>query len=187
MWQSLMEFDRNILFYIQDNLRNEALNKVVVWFTSLGNAGLIWVLLIAALIAYKGTRREGLGCAISLVLCFITVNLFLKNAVARVRPYDAMEQIRCLVGPQADYSFPSGHTAIAFAASVPVFIISSKKLGVVMIIFSVLMAFSRIYVCVHYPTDVIGGAVVGILCGVVTGMVIYPKLCSINNNKDTLS
>ena len=56
-----------------------------------------------------------------------------------------------------------------------------------MIIFSVLMALSRIYVCVHYPTDVIGGAVIGILCGVVTGMVIYPKLYSINNKRDTLS
>ncbi len=187
MWQSLMELDSNILFYVQDNLRNDALNDIVVWFTSLGNAGLIWVLLIAALITYKGTRKEGLGCAISLVLCFIVVNLFLKNAVARVRPYDAMEQIRCLVGPQADYSFPSGHTAIAFAASVPVFIISSKKLGIIMIIFSVLMALSRIYVCVHYPTDVIGGAVIGILCGIVTGMVIYPKLYSINNKRDTLS
>ena len=186
MWQSLMELDSNILFYVQDNLRNDALNDIVVWFTSLGNAGLIWVLLIAALITYKGTRKEGLGCAISLVLCFIVVNLFLKNAVARVRPYDAMEQIRCLVGPQADYSFPSGHTAIAFAASVPVFI-SSKKLGIIMIIFSVLMALSRIYVCVHYPTDVIGGAVIGILCGIVTGMVIYPKLYSINNKRDTLS
>ena len=187
MWQSLMELDSNILFYVQDNLRNDALNDIVVWFTSLGNAGLIWVLLIAALITYKGTRKEGFGCAISLVLCFIVVNLFLKNAVARVRPYDAMEQIRCLVGPQADYSFPSGHTAIAFAASVPVFIISSKKLGIIMIIFSVLMALSRIYVCVHYPTDVIGGAVIGILCGIVTGMVIYPKLYSINNKRDTLS
>lgn len=187
MWQGLMELDRNILFYVQDNLRNDTLNDIVVWFTSLGNAGLIWVLLIAALIAYKRTRKEGLGCAISLILCFIVVNLFLKNAVARVRPYDAMEQIRCLVEPQADYSFPSGHTAVAFAASVPVFIISSKKLGIIMIIFSVLMAFSRIYVCVHYPTDVIGGAVIGILCGVVTGMVIYPKLYSINNKRDTLS
>ena len=187
MWQGLMELDSNILFYVQDNLRSEALNNIVVWFTSLGNAGLIWVLLIAALIAYKGTRKEGLGCAISLLLCFIVVNLFLKNAVARVRPYDAMEQIRCLVPPQVDYSFPSGHTAIAFAASVPVFIISSKKLGIIMIILSLLMALSRIYVCVHYPTDVIGGAVIGILCGVVTGMVIYPKLYSINNNRDTLS
>lgn len=187
MWQSLMELDSNILFYVQDNLRSEVLNNVVVWFTSLGNAGLIWVLLIAAFILYKGTRKEGFGCAISLLLCFIVVNLFLKNAVARVRPYDALEQIRCLVAPQADYSFPSGHTAIAFAASVPVFIISNKKLGIVMIIFSILMAFSRIYVCVHYPTDVIGGAVIGILCGVVTGMVIYPKLYSINNNRDTLS
>lgn len=187
MWQSLMELDTNILFFVQDNLRNNVLNDIVVWFTSLGNAGLMWILVIAALIAYKGTRKEGLGCAVSLILCFIVVNVFLKNVVARVRPYDAIEQIRCLVEPQADYSFPSGHTAIAFAASVPVFIISDKRLGVIMIIFSVLIALSRIYVCVHYPTDVIGGAVIGILCGVVTGMVIYPKLYSINNNRDTLS
>ncbi len=89
MWQSLMELDTNILFFVQDNLRNNVLNDIVVWFTSLGNAGLMWILVIAALIAYKGTRKEGLGCAVSLILCFIVVNVFLKNVVARVRPYDA--------------------------------------------------------------------------------------------------
>lgn len=176
MWQGLMELDSNILLYVQDHMRNEALNDAVIWFTSLGNAGLIWILLIIALIIYKGTRREGIYCTISLILCFIIVNLFLKNVVARIRPYDAMEQIRCLIEPQVDYSFPSGHTAIAFAASVPVFILSDKRLGTAMIIFSILMALSRIYVCVHYPTDVIGGAVVGILCGIITGKIIYPKL-----------
>lgn len=176
MWQDLIELDGNILIYVQEHLRNNILNDIAVWFTSLGNAGLIWILLIMALIIYKGTRKEGIYCSISLILCFILVNVFLKNAVARVRPYDAIEQVRCLIEPQADYSFPSGHTAIAFAASVPVFILSNKKLGIIMLVLSVLMGLSRIYVCVHYPSDVIGGAFAGIFCGIITGMVIYPKL-----------
>lgn len=58
MWQGLMELDSNILLYVQDHMRNEALNDAVVWFTSLGNAGLIWILLIIALIIYKGTRQK---------------------------------------------------------------------------------------------------------------------------------
>lgn len=175
MWQELMELDGNILLYVQDNLRTDILDSIAVPFTSLGNAGLVWILIVAMLVIYRNTRKEGLYCVISLIMCFITVNLFLKNAVARIRPYDAMEQIRCLVGPERDYSFPSGHTAIAFAASVPVYILSDKRLGVVMLIFSVLMGLSRIYVCVHYPTDVIGGAVIGILCGLVTCLVVYPR------------
>lgn len=176
MWQDLIELDGNILLYVQEHLRSTILNDIVVWFTSLGNAGIIWILLVMALIIYKGTRKEGIYCSISLILCFIVVNIFLKNVVARVRPYDAIEQVRCLIEPQADYSFPSGHTAIAFAASVPVFILSDKRLGIIMLVLSVLMGLSRIYVCVHYPSDVIGGAVTGILCGIVTGMVIYPNL-----------
>ena len=175
MWQGLMELDGNILLYVQDNLRTDILDSIAVPFTSLGNAGLVWILIVAMLVMYRNTRKDGLYCVVSLIMCFIVVNLFLKNVIARIRPYDAMEQIRCLVEPQMDYSFPSGHTAIAFAASVPVFILSSKRLGVVMLIFSVLMGLSRIYVCVHYPTDVIGGAVIGILCGLVTGLVIYPR------------
>lgn len=178
MWQSLMELDSNILLFVQDNLRNEILNDIVVWFTSLGNAGLIWILIILAFILNKKTQKKGVYCAFSLILCFILVNLFLKNAVARTRPYDAIEQIRCLIGPQSDYSFPSGHTAIAFAASVPVFIILNKVIGSVMIVFSILMGLSRIYICVHYPTDVICGAIAGLLCGIVACKVYQKHISS---------
>ena len=93
MWQDLIELDGNILLYVQEHLRSTILNDIVVWFTSLGNAGIIWILLIMALIIYKGTRKEGIYCSISLILCFIVVNIFLKNVVARIRPYDAIEQI----------------------------------------------------------------------------------------------
>ncbi len=175
MLQSLMEIDSNILLFVQDNLRSEILNYFMVHFTSLGNAGLIWILIVLVYILNRYTRKKGIYCAISLLLCFIVVNIFLKNVVARIRPYDAMEQIRCLVEAQPDYSFPSGHTAIAFAASVPVFILLDRGIGLIMTVFSILMGLSRIYVCVHYPTDVICGAIIGILCGIVTCMVIYPR------------
>lgn len=182
MLQSLTELDGNILLFVQDNLRNEILNDIVVWFTSLGNAGLVWIFIVLAFIFNKKTHREGMYCALSLILCFILVNLFLKNAVARIRPYDAMEQIRCLIGPQHDYSFPSGHTAIAFAASVPVFIILNKTIGSVMIVFSVLMGLSRIYICVHYPTDVICGVIAGTLCGFVV-CVVYKRHIAANKQQ----
>lgn len=184
MWQSLMEIDSNILLFVQENLRSEMLNHFVVQFTSLGNAGLIWIIIVLIFILNKYTRREGICCAISLLLCFIVVNVFLKNAVARIRPYDAMEQIRCLVGVQPDYSFPSGHTAIAFAASIPIFILLSRTIGLTMTLLSILMGLSRIYVCVHYPTDVICGAVIGILCGIVAATVIYPRFLEKNTRKN---
>jgi len=184
MLQGLMELDTNILFYVQEHLRIEALNNFVIMFTTLGNAGLIWILIIAAMVLNKPTRHEGKYCIISLILCFILVNIFLKNAVARVRPYDMNEHIHCIIDPQSDYSFPSGHTAIAFAASVPVYFLVDKIIGIVMVVFSVLMGLSRIYVCVHYPSDVIGGALAGILCGMVTSFFIYPHFSGRKGKKD---
>lgn len=167
MWQSLTELDSNILFFVQDNLRSELLNDLVVWFTSLGNGGLIWIFIVLAFIISEYTRKEGIYCALSLIMCFVLVNLFLKNAVARIRPYDAFEEIRCLIGPLSDYSFPSGHTASAFAASVPVFNLINKVTGSGMLVLATLMGLSRIYICVHYPSDVICGAIVGTLCGLI--------------------
>lgn len=165
----ITNIDVNILYYVQDNLRGEILNTIVSIFTSLGNYGLIWILFTLALLIYPKTRKIGITCALALILELIICNGILKNIFARTRPYDAFENIRCLVPPQRDYSFPSGHTASSFAAVVPA--LADKKtrhIGVFALIVAVLMALSRIYVCVHYPSDVIGGVVVGLLCGILS-------------------
>lgn len=177
----ITDLDVNILYYVQDHMRGEVLNAVVSVFTSLGNYGLIWILFTLALIIYPNTRKVGVTCAIALILDLIICNGILKNIFARTRPYEAYENIRCIVRPQMDYSFPSGHTASSFAAVVPALADkNTRRLGVVALIVAVLMALSRIYVCVHYPSDVVGGLVVGVLCGMLSCRIVerysYKKL-----------
>lgn len=169
MFLWLRELDVNILYYIQEHLRGEVLNRVVSVFTSLGNYGLIWILFTLGLLVYYDTRKIGVTCMVALLLDLIVCNGILKNIIARTRPYDAYENIRCIVTPQMDYSFPSGHTASSFAAVIPVLADkNTKRIGIAAFIVAVLMALSRLYVCVHYPSDVIGGAIVGVLCGVIS-------------------
>lgn len=177
----ITQIDLHILYYVQDNLRNEVLNGVVKAFTSLGNYGLIWILFTLALLIYSDTRKVGIMCAVALILDLIVCNGILKNVIARTRPYDAFENIRCIVLPPPDYSFPSGHTASSFAAVVPAIVNkNTRKIGIAALIVAILMAVSRIYVCVHYPSDVVGGLIVGLLCGIVSCK-IFEKLMQIKD------
>lgn len=172
----ITNLDVNILYYVQDHLRGETLNRIVSVFTSLGNYGLIWILFTIALLIYSDTRKVGAACAVALILDLIICNGILKNIFARIRPYEAYENIRCIVSPQKDYSFPSGHTASSFAAVIPALADKDTRIiGIAALVVAVLMALSRIYVCVHYPSDVVGGIVVGVLCGVLSCWLIERK------------
>ena len=121
------------------------LDTVLVFITKLGDNGLIWILLAAALLLFKRTRKYGLVMAAALVADLVLCNLVLKNLVARVRPYDMNTAVILLVA------------ALWFAGQ--------KRFSLIVLILAVLIAFSRLYLYVHYPTDVLGGVVIGILCG----------------------
>lgn len=141
------------------------LDTVLVFITKLGDNGLIWILLAAALLLFKRTRKYGLVMAAALVADLVLCNLVLKNLVARVRPYDMNTAVILLVERLHDYSFPSGHTAAAFTAVAALWFAGQKSFSLIVLILAVLIAFSRLYLYVHYPTDVLGGVVIGILCG----------------------
>lgn len=176
----ITDLDINILYYVQENLRGEFLNKIVPVFTSLGNYGLIWILLIVLLLMRKDTRQVGIMCTVALIFDVILCNGILKNVVARRRPYETYKDIRCLLPPQIDYSFPSGHTASSFAVAIPVIYHKhTRKLGVVTFTVAVLMALSRLYVCVHYPSDIICGVIVGVLCGILSCFVCYKYIVTV--------
>lgn len=151
------------------------LDKILAFITSLGNAGIIWIGLAVVLLILPKTRKEGIIVAAALLVDLILCNLILKNLVARVRPYDVNTAIAVLIKKPLDFSFPSGHTAASFAAMTALFLAKMKKAWIVALILAVLIAFSRLYFYVHYPTDVLGGVVVGILSGVL-GHVIVEKL-----------
>ena len=151
------------------------LDKILAFITSLGNAGIIWIVLAVVLLILPKTRRTGIIVAAALLMDLILCNLILKNLVARVRPYDVNTAIAILIKKPFDFSFPSGHTAASFAAMTALFLAKMKKAWIAALVLAVLIAFSRLYFYVHYPTDVLGGAVVGILSGIM-GYAIVEKI-----------
>lgn len=163
-----------ILDFLQ-TIHTPLLDKILAFITSLGNAGIIWIVLAVVLLILPKTRKTGIIVAAALLMDLVLCNLILKNLVARVRPYDVNTAIAILIKKPLDFSFPSGHTAASFAAMTALFLAKMKKAWIAALIMAVLIAFSRLYFYVHYPTDVLGGAVVGILSGII-GYAIVEKL-----------
>ncbi len=160
----ITEMDLSILDWIQAHLRCEFLDRVVPAITMLGEVGWIWILLAVVLLARKKTRKLGATVAISLVLDLIFCNLLLKPIVARPRPFSFRPELTLLVKAPRDFSFPSGHTAASFAASSSLLFLK-HKIWIPTMVLAGLIALSRLYLYVHYPTDVLAGAAVGFLCG----------------------
>jgi undecaprenyl-diphosphatase len=147
----------------------------MVCITHLGDKGILWILLSLVLLFMYRTRRLGVVCAASMVLGLIVTNIILKNWVARPRPYEVIEGLECIVRKAHDWSFPSGHTTNSLACAWVIFRRAPKKWGVPALILAILISLSRLYVGIHYPTDVLGGAVIGIGSACLS-LALVPKL-----------
>lgn len=141
------------------------LDQVMRFVTSLGNASVVWILLTIVLLLIPKTRKGGVVLLAALCIEIILCNGILKNLFARTRPYESGQAVRLLITKPKDYSFPSGHTAAAFAAVTALYLAKVKKVWQCAMILAVLIAFSRMYFYVHYPTDILGGALLGIISG----------------------
>lgn len=154
------------------------LNYAIKYISMLAAHGEISIACCAILLIFKRTRRCGLAMAVALVVDFVVVNLILKNAVGRERPWTHEElgwaedfYAQYGIELSRDYCFPSGHTAVTFcAAAVLVIFYRAKAIPAVFV--ALLIGFSRIYLCEHYVSDVAAGIIIGSLCGV-AGYYIY--------------
>jgi membrane-associated phospholipid phosphatase len=162
MTRAIFNFDASVLLFIQEHLRNEFLDPMVIFITMLGDNGIIWILLGLALLIPKKTRRGGFDMLICLLFAFLVNDLLLKSLFARIRPYELIEGLTILVPPETSFSFPSGHTNASFACATSLTLSFGKK-GALAYIPAAAIALSRLYVGVHYPTDVLGGILVGTL------------------------
>nr|MBQ8245034.1 phosphatase PAP2 family protein [Oscillospiraceae bacterium] len=177
-----MSFDLPILEWIRTTLWCDALDVAMPIITMFGDAGIFWIACSVLLLLFPKTRKTGLGMGFALILGLLICNVTLKPMVARIRPYDLQAQlgvtINLLNGTMHDFSFPSGHTIASFEAAV-VLLKNSKKMGIPAMILAVLIAFSRLYLYVHYPTDVIASILLGTLfafIGNALAGLIAPKL-----------
>ena len=164
---AILTFDGSILLWIQEHLRAGFATPAVMFLTRLGDHGMLWIAMALVLMAFRRTRRIGLTCAISMAIGLVLTNLVIKNWVARVRPYEVVQGLECLVGAQKDFSFPSGHTTNGLACAWVIFRLAPKKYGAPALALAIVIALTRLYVGVHYPTDILGGAVIGLACAMI--------------------
>lgn len=156
------EFELSILDWIQEHLQCAFLDWFAPLITKLGDAGIFWILVAITLLFFKKTRKTGLMMGAALLMGVLVGNLALKPLVARIRPYDINTGVALLVERLHDYSFPSGHTLASFESAVVLFI-RDKRMGIPAMVIAVLVALSRLYLYVHYPTDVLAGVLLGTL------------------------
>lgn len=155
----LWALDFNILFWIQNLIRNDVFDVIIPFYTSLGEDGIIWIAFGLILLIPKKYRKTGIMVLAALLVMLVVNNIVLKNLIARPRPCWTYPEMVQLVHNPSSYSFPSGHTTSAFAVAFTVFS-QHKKLGKVIIVMAAIMAFTRLYVFVHFPTDIYGGILV---------------------------
>ena len=162
MLNLLSSLDDNILLFFQEVIRNPVLTPILKVITTLGNGGAIWIVLAVLLLIIPKTRKVGFMTVLSLIGTLVINNMLLKNLVNRTRPYEVIEELTYLVRTPTDSSFPSGHSACAFSVACIMFRRLPKKYGVPALVLAIVIALSRLYVGVHYPSDVLFGTISGI-------------------------
>ncbi len=177
--EALLELDSNILLWIQEYVRHDFMDWFWTAITKLGDGGIFWIAVSIFLIFFKETRPAGIAALCSIVLCFCITNLTLKPLVDRPRPYTMIPELELIIPRESDRSFPSGHTTASFAAALIFVRMIPKKYGVPAVILATLVALSRLYVGVHYPTDVLGG----FLVAMIGSMVVYHFYLYLHNKK----
>lgn len=161
------QVDFSILNFIAAYFHYAWLDRVMPLVTALGDNGAIWIVLAVVFLVMPRYRKVGIGIILALLLGFIICNLGLKPLAARLRPFEFNEAVHLLIKAPLDYSFPSGHTEASFAAVTVLFLHRLKgRFAALFLAFAI--AFSRLYLYVHYPTDVFAGTIIGICMGILS-------------------
>ena len=159
-----MNIDKSILRFTEIYIQSPLLDRVMPFISRLGDHGYIWIAISIIFILNKKYRKAGILALCSLFIGMILGEVLLKNIIARPRPFVEMPNIELLIPKPTTYSFPSGHTASSFAAAGAFAkIIHDKKITIPLFLLACMISFSRVYLMVHYPTDIIGGIILGLL------------------------
>ena len=155
-------------------------------FTKLGDGGIFLILLSIFLMLFKKSRKVGIGMLGGIIIGALFTNVCIKNVVARPRPYNYLQIYRDWFQTiwhwsfESEFSFPSGHTTAAMASMTPVFFLCNKKKSWLAFLFVIVLGATRNYIMVHFPSDILGGIIVGGIAGLISFLIVdavYDKLC----------
>ena len=160
------------------NMRTDLLDTMLPMISSFGDKGIGWIVLSVILTCIPRYRKAGITMGLALIFCLLIGNMTLKPLIARPRPYTYFPEMTLLIAPLADFSFPSGHTFASFASATTLFLYH-KKAGIAAYILAAIIAFTRLYLYVHFPSDVIAG----MLLGIFSGWLAYQIVQSVSTHK----
>ena len=161
----IQDIDFAILDWIQENLRCGFLDFLMPKITLIGEHGIVYITIAVLMLFFKRYRRTGATILTGLSIGYVLVNLIVKNLVARLRPYQINTAFELIVKAPHEFSFPSGHALHGFVFAT-VLMFYDKRIGIPALIVVTLVAFSRLYLYVHFPTDVLAGAAMGVGIGI---------------------
>lgn len=170
MLDFISELDFSVLYFIQEHIRTPFLDAVASFLSAAFNGGLLWFVLCAWLLVFRKTRPAGVMVLMAMGITFLVGEFGMKNVFCRLRPCDIDAGISLAVKNPTSYSFPSGHTGSSFAAATALFL-WNKKWGVPALVLAFIIGISRMYLFVHFPTDVLVGAILGTVSAVVVGII----------------
>lgn len=163
--------DFKILEFIRLHFKCKFMDFIMKNISTFFNYSIVWMVLGVVLISLKSTRAVGYEIFVALTLELLICNIFVKRISKRARPFTKNDEVNLLINPPKDYSFPSGHTLCAFMCAT---IIAAHIfwVGVILFVVAVLVAFSRMYLYVHYPSDVFVGALIGIFIALISNQLV---------------
>jgi undecaprenyl-diphosphatase len=171
MLQWIQSIDNTVIFFVQNYFHNPALDNLMVFLSTIGNTGAVWLLLAALFLFFPRYRKYGVMILLALLFTSLTGEILLKHLVQRVRPCNADLLMPMLISRPNSFSFPSGHTSSSFAAALVIWT-ANKRFGIFAAVLALLIAFSRLYLFVHYPSDILAGLLLGLLCGALSIRII---------------
>lgn len=171
MFLRIQSFDTAVLNFINSYFHNSVLDRIMPLITYIGNMGLIWIIISVVLLVNKKYRKTGIMVIGTLIMASVLGEGIIKHLVQRPRPCVDIPAFKLLIAKPLSYSFPSGHTTSSFAAA-GILMKEFKRYRIYIILLASMIAFSRLYLDVHYPTDIIGGIILGLLCSIIANFLV---------------
>ncbi|MGM9987200.1 MAG: phosphatase PAP2 family protein [Bacillaceae bacterium] len=169
---SIQKLDNTIIDFVHKKVpKSKVFDKVSIIINKIGYGGVMWVIVALTLILFTPYKQYGFMIILADFLYFILCNQFIKPKYSRQRPFQQNNAIEIIIKEPNSSSFPSGHATIAFSCTTILFFMN-PLVGMIALVLSVVIACSRLYLLVHYPSDVTAGILIGIMLGLVSYLVV---------------